>query len=400
VNPPLFLHVFSTFAPGGPEVRAVQIINELGQKFQHMIISIDGRYSAASRLQPAIQYKLLTVRSRGQGTLQSDGRRFIESALTLAAEAVLIGRYIRQYQPALVLAYNFGAIGAAIYIRLMGRTPLIHFEDGFGLDELFHRKTRRKLIRKLVLPAAYRVVVPTNSLRELLVKECKLPRDLVYCIPNGVNTRAFGPLEPSETRNALGLPSNSVSFGTVCHLRPEKRLDVLLKAFHEANLPGAILLIVGDGPCREDLMRLARRLGVQEKVFWTGEVVASSLHYGAMDAFVCSSDTEQMPLAMLEAMSSAVPVISTNVGECHRVLSGCPSELLVPCGDSQSLAAAMRWIYANRQLWKYLGDQNRTRCTIYHDQGIMVERHVNLYHEAMGLSDCCHKPQNERKELT
>jgi glycosyltransferase involved in cell wall biosynthesis len=374
VSPPLLLHVFSTFAPGGPEVRAVEIINKLGQKFQHGIIAIDGRYSAASRIRPEIQYKLLPVRSRGQRVLQPAGLRVVRSALTLATEAVLIGRYIRRHQPALVLTYGLGAIGAAICIRLTGRAPLIHFEDGMGPDEVLHCKLRRKLMRKLVLPAAYRVVVPSHSLSELLVEECKLPRHLVCRIPNGVNTGAFRPLEPLEARNSLGLPSEVMSFGTVCHLRPEKRLDVLLKAFHEANLPGAILFVVGDGPCRDDLALLAQRLGVDDRVFWAGELVASSRHYSAMDVFVCSSDTEQLPLAMLEAMSSAIPVISTNVGDCHRVLSGSPSELLVPRGDRQALAAAMRWTHANRQRCKRVGDENRTRCTVNHDQDPMVQR--------------------------
>jgi len=374
----MLFHVFSTFAPGGPEVRA-----------------IDGRYSAATRIQADIEYVLLRIPPRGNRGIERAGLGLVRASLRLAAEAIMIGRQIQKYKPALILTYNLGAIAAVIVVSLTGLAPLIHFEDGFGQDELVRRNRRRNLIRKFVLPSARRVVVPSQSLQKLLLAECKLPGNLVCCIPNGVNTVAFSPINSLEARRALGLPTGAMSFGTVCHLRPEKRLDLLIRAFHEANLPGSILFIAGNGPCREILIRLATDLGLQDRIFWAGEVLASPLHYSAIDVFVSSSDTEQLPLALLEAMSNALPVISTDVGDCGRVLSGSPPQLLVPAGDIQSLAAAMRWAHANPNCLRNIGDANRRHCTANYGHTSMIQRHLAIYNEAIHRDVC--KPK--RRDL-
>ena len=107
--------------------------------------------------------------------------------------------------------------------------------------------------------------------------------------------------------------------GTVAALREEKNISRLMHAF--AMLPAGRLVIVGDGPQRPALEALAASLGVAERVCFAGHHLDTAAFYAQFDIFALSSDTEQMPLSVIEAMASGLPVVSTDVGDVRLMVA-------------------------------------------------------------------------------
>ncbi|HXH23612.1 MAG TPA: glycosyltransferase family 4 protein, partial [Vicinamibacterales bacterium] len=247
-------HVFSSFDPGGPEVRAAALMNLLGRRFRHTIIAADGRYGAADRIEPGVAARLVEP-PPGKGSLFY-GLKMLPLLTSLA--------------PDLVATYNWGAIDAVIASSLARAWPVIHSEDGFGVDEIPALKRRRVLARRVLLPRAYATLVPSATLLRIAVEQYRIPPDRVVFVPNGVDLDAFRPGRSSAWRRAAGIPEHTVVIGTVGALRPEKNLGFLLKAFARAALFDCVLLVVGDGPCRAELEAQAHRLGLASRVIFTG----------------------------------------------------------------------------------------------------------------------------------
>src|ERR1035441_2719637 len=317
---PLIAHVTPSFAPGGAQVRAVQLMNHFGPAFRHVVLSLDGDTSAGDRIGPGVNIRYLSChRSRNPlGMI----RRI---ASLLASE-----------RPQLVLTYNWGSIDGVAAAWLAGHLPVIHGEDGFGADEVAYQFRRRVLARRVLLRTAYRVVAPSRTLENVMREVWRLPPQLIDYIPNGIDVASF-PEVRREPRTG-----GEIVIGTVGHLRSEKRQDRLIAACAElARTLSVRLIIAGDGPERPRLEEMARVLGVADRVSFLGHQSDISSVYNQLDVFVLSSATEQMPLAVLEAMASGLPVVSTDVGDVRDMVSKDNTPLITKSGD---LVAALHKI--------------------------------------------------------
>jgi len=146
----------------------------------------------------------------------------------------------------------------------------------------------------------------------------------------------------SNALSSLGLPiAAGPVLGTVCALRHEKRLDILIEAAAlVARTRDLHLVIVGDGPQRQEAENHARRLGLRSVTFtgWRDDAVAL---LPGFDVFALSSDTEGTPLALIEALRAGVPVVATDVGGVRAAAPDGECSLLVPPGDPEALAVAI-----------------------------------------------------------
>ena len=164
------------------------------------------------------------------------------------------------------------------------------------------------------------IVVPSRNLERIATRIWRLsPRRVIY-IPNGIDLARFG--GPPDATLAADFPGDGPVIGTVSGLRPEKIPPRLLRAFRTVNdqLP-ARLVLVGDGPERPALERLAMKLGIATRVHFTGHVAVPAPLYAGFDLFALSSDTEQMPLSVIEAMAAGLPVVGTDVGDVRLMLA-------------------------------------------------------------------------------
>lgn len=368
MSPLRVLHVFSTFAPGGPQVRTVDLMHCLGPSFTHVVAAMDGVTTAAARISGEVQFKLIEAPPAG-GTVSR----------ALAARHLLL-----KTRPELVITYNWGAIEAAMGARLGTGIPLLHAEDGFGADESSGLKPRRVWTRRLVLRGAAGVVVPSRTLERIALEQYRLPRDKVIYIANGVDTERFAPRAGGAAKQALGIDEAVPVIGTVGHLRPEKNLVLLVEAFARLERKDARLLIAGGGPCGLELQAAAGRLGCAGRVVFTGMLADTTAVYEAMDVFALSSDTEQMPVALLEAMASGLPAVCTDVGDCAAMLEAGAPPFIVPAGDAGALAAALDCLLGDAALRSRAGEANRRRAVTAYSRAEMIARYRRLYLETAG----------------
>lgn len=343
---PLILHVFPTFSVGGAQARFASVANHWGTRWRHAVVAMDGITTCRERLDPALSMTFPAVDIRKGDTL-GNVRRF--------------RRVLREMRPHALLTSNFGSIEWAI-ANVLPVVRHVHIEDGFGPDEAQGQIRRRVLMRRALLRRR-QVVLPSETLMAIARDTWRLdPRWLLH-VPNGVDLGRFAP----AARSVNGVPV----VGTVAALRGEKNIGRLLRAFRLASdgVP-ARLVIVGDGPDRPALESLARELGIADRVRFEGAVAQPAALYQQFDVFAMSSDTEQMPLSLLEAMGAGLPVVATDVGDIRAMLPESNGPFVVGRDDA-ALGTALRTLLQQRDLRHALGQANRMRAEQRFDQRAM-----------------------------
>ena len=356
-------HVFSTFCAGGPQVRTCTIMNALGPGFSHTITATDGNFAAAEKIAPGVSWRILPP---------PPGKRKLWYALPFS-------KMLREVRPDLLVTYNWGAMDAVLASRIAPVCPVIHAEDGFSADEATRLKLRRVWMRQLALNGVQAVVVPSQTLVKLAISRYGVRSDRVLWIPNGVDTQRFQPSPNQEWRQARGISEKSLLFGYIGRLGTEKNLGMMLRAFARLNRPDTRLALIGEGACRGELEELARTLEIADKVLFTGPIENIAPCYQALDVFLMSSTTEQMSIALLEAMATGLPVISTDVGDSANVLGDPGAPAVVPSGDLEAYANSLRAISADAALRSRLGTANRDRCVREYSLNAMIAEYRRLY---------------------
>jgi glycosyltransferase involved in cell wall biosynthesis len=167
----------------------------------------------------------------------------------------------------------------------------------------------------------------------------------------------------------------------VARLSPEKDIRNLLQAVpHIIDvMPGFRLEIAGDGPCRAELMDLARELHLGEHVRFLGEVGDVSALLGRASLFVLPSQSEGISLTILEAMARGLPVVATKVGGTPEVVEDGKNGLLVAARDPAALARGILHIAGNPQDGQRMGLAARQRAEMHFDVRKMVAQYEALY---------------------
>ncbi len=358
--PRVLLHAFSTFKLGGPQARFVELANAFGPRFRHVIVAMDQCFDAGARLDAAVPWTPLRLPNQRGGLLAN------RSAFRAELEAVA---------PDMLFSYNWGAIEWAAG-NLPRKVPQVHVEDGFGPDEARGQLPRRVWTRRVLLGwPGVPVVVASRNLERIACEVWRLPARLVCFVPNGVDL-PDGALKPIDA----GAP---LTIGTVAGLRPEKNVARLLRAFAalRAREP-ARLVVLGDGPERERLQALAVQLGVQADVELAGYVPRPQDWLTSFDLFALSSDTEQLPIAMLEAMACGVPVVATRVGDVPHIVPPIAQAGLSAPEDAAFTAALLAAVDARAQwpAWRAAGldqvKQHYTRARMLSDWEALFEGRV------------------------
>ena len=350
------LHVFSTFAVGGPQVRFCAIADRLGPGWHHDIVAMDGNLACRERLSPDVSVGFPAVEIRKGKTFGNVWR------FRLA---------LRAWAPDLLVSYNFGAIEWAM-ANLLARRPHVHIEDGFGPEERAGQIPRRVWLRRLALRRAT-VAVPSQTLWRIATQIWRLDPARVRYLPNGIFLPRFAAGAVAHA------PGDGPVIGTVAALRPEKSLARLLRAFALVRRDRAArLVIVGDGPERPALEALANTLGVADSTRFAGHIAETAPAYRTFDVFALSSDTEQMPLSVLEAMAACLPVAATDVGDVAAMLAE-ENRPYITALDPPALAAALAALLDRPDLRAALGAANRARAEREYDEAAMLRGYAALF---------------------
>lgn len=353
------LHIFPSFEIGGAQARFAQIANHFGDRFEHTLIALDGQEEARRLVDPSVRLQILAF--------AYDKRSQLQSLFRFRSE-------LDQCPHDLLLTYNWGAVDWALANRLRRPSRHLHLEDGFGPDEADRQLPRRVWFRRIALTGRQTtVVVPSQTLRLIARDAWKLSDARVIYLPNGINCARFYPEERQPPR------SDRVVIGTVASLRPEKNLGRLIEAFNGLRHKiDAHLLIVGDGPERPRLERLCNELGLSHAVEFAGATSTPEHFYRIMDIFALSSDTEQMPYSILEAMATGLPIVSTDVGDVAQMVSAANRPFVVRERSPSAFAGAVSRLVSDPILRVRVGRENRITASKHFDVELMLARYLSL----------------------
>lgn len=360
---PHILHVFPSFGIGGVPLRMMRVINHFGDRLRHSVIALDGDFAAADTVAAGLDVVLLAAGEGRHGL----ARRLIGNTARL-----------RRLRPDLLMTYNWGAIEWAMADRLFPVARQIHLEAGFGKEEADRQIRRRVVFRRWALARCAQVVVPSRNLEDLALRVWKLPARQVLYVPNGVDLDRFAASSRDADAGFVRREAELV-VGTVAPLRPEKNVGRLVRVFAALDrAPSTRLVIAGDGAERAMLARLAGELGIGEKVVFTGQVAPETV-LGSFDVFALSSDTEQMPNGLLEAMAAGRAVAAVDVGDVKSILSPENREFVVPRDDSAAFAAVIARLLRDPQKRAELGRKNRERVAALFSQHRMFAAYGRIF---------------------
>jgi L-malate glycosyltransferase len=364
------LHCHSTFAAGGKEVRAVRLMNAFEGEARHTILSaMPGALAARAMIDPHIA---VSFPDNAPSLVGKPGvRRYRELAT-----------YMAQFD--LVLTYNWGSMDVVMTRRLFARhlPPLIHHEDGFNADEVVRLKTERNGFRRIALPAAHALVVPSESLLGIARTVWKQPEHRVKLIKNGIDVAAYG--RPTVAIPGLHKKKGDVVVGTLAGLRAVKNLPKLVRA--AAPLPHVKLVIIGEGEERGAILAEADRCGMADRLIMPGHMRGPADFVGHFDLFALSSDSEQFPISLVEAMAAGLPAVATDVGDITAMVAPENRRFIIPVAKEAAFHAALAELVTNAAVRRAIGVCNQAKARTEYAETTMIAAYRALYEGALANS--------------
>ena len=307
---------------------------------------------------------------------------------------------------ALTIRGSFDLIGIARLLAIVigGRIDIVHAHQGKvfwpcifvkflllrRIKVVFHRHAQlpHRFYSRLHYRAADKVIAISNAVGEGLRQRENVPPSKISIVYNGTDFGRFNTdVDAGGTRREYGLGSYPV-VGTIAamNMPKGKGQQYLIEAAQIVSVshPETRYLIVGDGPLRAGLERMARRTPLADKIIFTGHTEKVERFMAAMDV-VCllSWDTEGFGQVLVEAQAMGKPVIGTCVGGIPETFSDNETGLLIPPEDSRALAAAICRLLADADLRSRMGAGGFERAHKYFSIDAMVTAVNKIYDEAI-----------------
>lgn len=387
---PLIAHVLYRLDTGGMERIVVSLINATRDRYRHAVIAL-----------------------AGMGTLRLEIEGTVEACLSLDKKPgkdwpcyFRLWRALRALKPDAVQTYNLGALDLAPVVKLAGVRRLVHAEHGRDVTDPRGENTKYIHLRRALAPFIAKFVAVSPDLQSWLIERVRIRPSKVLYIANGIDPATFTTTRfPSRPRKLLGdfAPSGTVLVGNVARLDKVKDHACLISAFkclHEMARETSVdcrLVIAGAGPQRDALQHRIERLGLSRTVRLLGNRDDVAQLLAECDVFALSSIAEGMPVTLLEAMASGLPVVATNVGGIASVVEDRVTGTLVPAGDPQALAFALHAYVTNENLRRQHGEAGCARVEKQFSLRAMVSNYAALYDEL--LSDRRSRCANPSVEL-
>ncbi len=367
---PHLLHVFPSYGHGGVPIRIATVINHFGDRYRHSILALDGNKAAQSRLDGALN----VVVSDPKIDKKSPIGALFQIRKTLVSQS-----------PDLLLTYNWGSVEWALINCLSQVAPHVHFESGFGPEEADGQIARRVWARRFALARIKALVVPSHTLVSIASDIWRVRKDKIRYIANGVDCTLFAAAGDESAAPGFTRRDGELIVGTVAPLRVEKNLHRLIRTFATiVDRHNTRLLIAGDGAERPALEKTAAELGITDRVVFTGHVEHPEQVYPLMDIFAISSDTEQMPNTLIQAMAASRAVAGVDVGDVKANLSPENRVEIVAKQDEAGLAALLDRLLTDQPLRASLSAANRRHVVEQYSSQRMFANYGRIFDEALG----------------
>ena len=368
---PVIAHVIHSLEGGGTERMLVSLLRRFDPtRARHVVVTMRGAGSLAEELPDHVACRPLGETGRS---------RF--AFLRLA-------RVLRACHASVIHARNTGCWWDAI---VAGRlTPCASTVLGFhGLETGSHFDPRRRRVARIGFHLGARFTSVSQAGAAQLDTQASVPVNEIQVLPNGIDLHRFSPQHTErrrELRRAMGLDDGCVVVGTVGSLTPIKRHDLLIGAVARVirSVKHVHLLIVGDGATRTACQNQAIAAGIADRVRFVGWRQDVPEMLGAMDLYACTSDSEGMNNALLEAMAVGVPVLATDVGDNGAMVRHETEGLIVSPGQVDSVAAALERLSNDRALRSRLGEACIRRASRF-DIAVAAASYERYYSMLTGL---------------
>ncbi|WP_033920078.1 glycosyltransferase family 4 protein [Sphingomonas sp. 37zxx] len=364
------LHLHSSFSLGGKEARAVRLMNAFGAAARHTIVSgVPDQLGARAAIAPGVAYEI------AQDAPPLVGKPSV-------ARYGAIAGFMRRFD--LVLTYNWGAIDGVMAKRVFpkGAPPIIHHEDGFNSDEAKGLNPMRNVYRRMAMGVAHALVVPSHRLEDIALKVWKQPAGRVRRIPNGI---ALANYYAAPNRNAIPgfrRKGRRPVVGTLAGLRPVKDLPLLVRAV--GGIPfDTELVIVGEGPERQAIVDAAEGMFMEDRVHLPGFLRDPHKYMGLFDVFALSSQSEQQPISVIEAMATGLPVVAPDIGDIRHMVSEENLPYISPDRHEVHLRDRLAILVQHPELRAKIGNANRIKAAQLFDEYGMIAAYRELYESAM-----------------
>ena len=354
---------------GGAEQMLFEICSGLKNDFQLQVWVLKRKGYFARKIEEAG----VPVKCYDLGTQMGPGYflKFLLALLKFRAD-------LKIFQPDVLQGILFQANLAAKITGKFAGTPVV-----FCSLHTFETGVLKIWIEKLTHGLAQKYLVVSDVLKKYLAEYFSLPEQKIMVIKNGIRLAAAKPDEKS-LRTELGLPPSGAVIGAIGRLHREKGMDVLIRSFSHlaGEFPDFKLVIIGDGPEKENLRELVSRNNLSERVIFAGFLPEPEKYLPPFEAFVLPSRIEAMPIVLMQAMAAGKAIVASNVGGVCELIDDSQTGFLVPVEDELLMARAISRILRDPALSKRLGAAAREKAERRFSRAEMIDSYRRLYQSA------------------
>ena len=255
--------------------------------------------------------------------------------------------------------------------------------------------TSKKLDKKTLIKAktishfSDKIVFVSKFTRDKFLKLSKVPKQKIAIIYNGIDLKEYEqPTDIQRKKAEIGIKNSEFVIGNVANLYPVKGQIYLLKAAKKIikEFPNTKFLIIGRGELENELKKEAQKLGIASHIKFLGFRNDVKELLKIMDVFVLCSLSEGLPLSLIEAMASRVPVVCTNVGGIPEVINDRINGFLVPPTDPNALATKIINLLKDRTLANKLAYSSYEKIKQQFSLQFMLDKYAEIYSDLMTMN--------------
>jgi glycosyltransferase involved in cell wall biosynthesis len=270
--------------------------------------------------------------------------------------------------------------GANVWGRLAARfagIPVVITEHNVDV----WKKGIHRIIDKVLSPFASKVITVSDEVKKFYT-DWGLPESKLVTVYNGVDVDTFSQeIDVTELKKTWSIGPDEIIIGWLGRMVPAKDLETLLLAFKETreSHTNARLLLVGDGPDKDDIVALGEKLEISDAIIYAGFQKKVLEFYHLMDLVVLSSTREGHPIVALEAMACARPMVATRVGGVPELVQDGVTGHIVPAQQPAAFAAALNKMLENSELRKQQGLAAQQLIRDKYSVHVMIKQHEDIY---------------------
>ncbi|MBU2570669.1 MAG: TIGR03088 family PEP-CTERM/XrtA system glycosyltransferase [Gammaproteobacteria bacterium] len=371
-TPPLIAHIIFSLGVGGLENGLVNLINRMpADRYRHAIICLKNSTDFKNRLQRKDIEIYELNKPEGQ-----DWQSFVK-----------MYRLLKQIKPAIVHTRNLAAIEYQVPALLAGVKHRVHGEHGWDVFDPDGSNKKYRLLRRLLGLIIDRFIPLSDHLDNYLREKVGISDSRIRRICNGVDTERFQPARPKVVVGDCPWPDaeKRLIIGTVGRMHGVKDQMTLARAFvellkrHPESKNAVGLVMIGDGPLREEVKQLLDENDLLDQAWLPGERSDVAELMRGFDIFVLPSQAEGISNTILEAMASGLPVIATRVGGNPELVEHAKTGFLVEKQNPSELAGRLSDYIGDPKLCIEHGNKGRERALQAFSIDAMVKNYLSVY---------------------